>query len=377
MDMLQRRAAIEIKRLAPELMRPEERHPTAIGLSEKEIEKYSVSRALLQVGTSPDGLKDSLEAEASNAVAKATGREASRNGFYVPHDIQERRSRRDLTASVASAGGYLVSGVEHPRGSFIDALYKFMVVRMLGATILRGLRGNVAIPRESATSTAYWLSNETTQITDSQPTFAEIALSPKTIGVHSKYSRQLLLQAEPAVEDLLMYDQGKVLAVGVDLASLSGSGASGRPTGITNTSGIGGVTGSSLDQDKCLEFQSDVLGANALLDRAACGYIAPVAVAKLLGNRQRFTGTNSPLWEGNLANGLVAGFPAFSTEQMAASSMLFGDWSQLVIGEWGVLELSSDPFTSFKTGVIGVRAMYTIDIAVRHPESFSLATSIT
>ena len=101
------------------------------------------------------------------------------------------------------------------------------------------------------------------------------------------------------------------------------------------------------------------------------------AVAKLLATRSRFSNSDTPIWEGNLAQGEVAGFPAYSTQQMPTATMLFGDWSEVVIGEWGILEIGTDPFTNFKTGKIGIRGLYTIDIALRHAASFSAATSIT
>lgn len=73
----------------------------------------------------------------------------------------------------------------------------------------------------------------------------------------------------------------------------------------------------------------------------------------------------------------MAGFPAYSTEQMPTGDMLFGDFSQLVIAEWGRLSISINPFADFRAGIIGVRGLWTLDLAVRHAKSFSLATSIT
>lgn len=139
-----------------------------------------------------------------------------------------------------------------------------------------------------------------------------------------------------------MRDFAANLAVAVDAAAINGSGAAGQPTGILQTTGIGTVTGTGLTYDGCLEFQSDVLSANALVNSATCGYVAPVATAKLLANRQKFTGTDATLWSGNLADGQIAGFPAM--------------------------------FANFATGVIGVRAIYSVDIGLRYAGSFSVAT---
>jgi hypothetical protein len=57
--------------------------------------------------------------------------------------------------------------------------------------------------------------------------------------------------------------------------------------------------------------------------------------------------------------------------------MAFGDWSQVVIGEWGVLELDVNPYADFKAGIVGLRAFYSCDVAVRYAGAFSKAATIT
>ncbi len=55
------------------------------------------------------------------------------------------------------------------------------------------------------------------------------------------------------------------------------------------------------------------------------------------------------------------------------SAILFGNWADLMIGEWPVLELVANPFddVGFAKGNVFVRAMQDIDIAVRPPQSFA------
>jgi hypothetical protein len=83
------------------------------------------------------------------------------------------------------------------------------------------------------------------------------------------------------------------------------------------------------------------------------------------------------LWEGNVWDGTMCGFPAMTSLQVPSANALFGDWSELIIGEWGVLEVEVNPYANFAAGIIGVRAMHTVDVALRRPFAFSLATSIT
>ena len=188
-------------------------------------------------------------------------------------------------------------------------------------------------------------------------------------------SRLLLLQSSPSAEGIVTDDLAQVVAIGVDLAVLNGSGASGQPLGIIGTTGIGAVTGTSIAYAGVLNFQEDVAASNVM--PIAGGYVTTPAVASLLMQRVKFSSTASPLWEGNLWDGTMAGFRAMSSAQVPTADMLFGDWQEAVVGEWGVLEVQVNPFADFKAGIIGIRAMYTVDVGVRRPFAFSLATSIT
>ncbi len=91
----------------------------------------------------------------------------------------------------------------------------------------------------------------------------------------------------------------------------------------------------------------------------------------------KVTNDYSPCWEGNVWDGTMVGFPAMSSEQMTALTMLFGDWSEVVVGEWGVLEVEVNPYANFAAGIIGIRALYSLDVAMRYPAAFSYATSIS
>jgi len=347
--------------------------PTAhseVGLTAKEAKSYSVLRAIRAM-VDRDWKGAGLEREVHESICKRAGvAEAPNGGFYVPYEVQ----KRDLTVGTAANGGYLVA-TDLLAGNFIDLLRNRTTVAQLGATMLTGLVGSVAIPKLSAAATAYWLTNEATAITESQQTLAQLALSPKNLGAYTEISRQLLMQSTPAADALVMNDLAKVLAVAIDLAALEGSGSSGQPTGIANTAGIGSVTGTSIAYAGIVEFQTDVAGSNALA--ANCAYVTTPAVAALLKQRVKVASTYSPIWEGNVLDGNVDGYRAMSTNQVTAASMVFGDFSQVVIGEWGMLELALNPYANFTAAISGIRAIQTVDVGLRYAGAFSRATSIT
>ena len=354
---------------------------TELGLSPKETRTFSFMRAVAAVAEK-NWNNAGFELECSREIAKRLNVVPDPHKFYVPLEIQRRSlptpvealayslMKRDLTVATAGAGGYLV---ETTNVGFIEMLRNRSVAMNMGARRLTGLQGSVTVPRQSAAATAVWLANEASTITESQQTFVQMALSPKTVGAYTEISRQLLLQSDPSAEGIVMADLASVTALAVDLAALNGSGASGQPTGIINTSGIGAVTGTSLAYAGIVEFQTDVAAANI----AGNGYVTTPAVAGLLKQRVKFSSTASPIWDGRLEDANVDGYRGMSSNQMPTADMIFGDWSQLVLAEWGVLEVEVNPFANFQAAIVGVRAIYSIDVGVRYPAAFSLATSIT
>lgn len=343
--------------------------PAMLDMTPKEVAKYSLFRAM-KAAAENDWSEAGLELEAHRELAKRFNEKRGKRSFFVPLDIQ----KRDLSAVTAAAGGRLVATENM---SFIDILRARSVAMRMGATSLTGLVGNVTVPTQAGAATAAWLANETAAASESDQTFGQMALSPKNVAAYTEISRQLMMQSSPSAEMIVMNDLAAVVALAVDSAAINGSGASGQPLGIVGTAGIGSVTGTTLAYSGVVEFQADVLAANALVNPASAGYVATPAVAALLSGRSRFTNTDTPLWEGSLMDGTVAGFRAMSSTQIAAGRMLFGDFSQLVIAEWGALELDVNPYANFAAGITGVRAFYTVDVGVRYAAAFSYSTAIT
>lgn len=376
--------ASEMLAIMEERGRKNPQSPAQLGLTKKEVKKFSLCRAIDACGRQNMRAAE-FEAECSMEIAKRLGRnENDPNKFFVPLEIEQRQHmtpieavgyalmKRDLTVATGSAGGFLV---ETMNVGFIELLRNRSVIMAMGALRLTGLQGNVSIPKQTTAGTITWLANEAATITETNQVFAQVALTPKTVGGYTELSRLLLLQSNPSAEGLVMADLAAIVALGVDAAGINGSGASGQPTGIINTAGIGGVTGTSLAYAGIVEFQTDVAAGNALSPNS--GYVTTPAVAGLLKQRVKFTSTASPIWDGQLLDANVDGYRGLASNQMPAANMLFGDFGQVIVGEWGVLELDINPYANFQAGIVGVRAIYTVDIGVRYPSAFSLATAIT
>jgi HK97 family phage major capsid protein/HK97 family phage prohead protease len=352
-------------------------NPSNIGMSQSDLQRYSLTRAIRACVEKSWPKVAPFEAEVSKAVAARLGRSAAgEHTFFVPLDVQwAAAQQRDLAAGTSSAGGYLVgTNVQ----SFIELLRNRSVVMSMGATTMPGLQGSVAIPKQITAATGYWFANEAGTATESNITFGQLTLTPKTVGGYVEISRQLLLQSTPNAETIVNADLARVIGLAVDSAALTGPGTAGQPTGISSTSGVGTAnpsTGSAITYADMIRFQTTVAASNAMMP--GFGYVTTPTIAGILMGKSRFTNSDTPIWGGNILDGTLVGARAMTSLQVSSATMFGGDFSQLVIGEWGVLEIESNPYAQFQAGIVGVRALYTCDVGVRYGAAFAIGVGMT
>lgn len=375
---IQRVERIDVLEQQPtrQAQRPVPQDAATVGMGRRDVQRYSLVRAIRAAMTNYWRGAE-LEREASEATAQRLGRQPQ-GSFFVPADWLESR---DLLVGTASAGGNTVA-TDLLAQNFIDLLRNRMIVREAGATMLTGLVGNVAIPRQSGGATAYWVA-ENTAATESGQTFDQVAMSPKTVGAFTDISRKLLLQSSIDVESLVRMDLATVLALAIDLASLHGSGSSNQPTGIAATSGIGSVAGGTNGAAPTLahliSLETEVAQDNA--DMGRLGYITNTKVRGKLKSTAMVASTDSRMvWqEGamplNGYRGLITNQVRSDLDKGSAtgvcSALFFGNWADLIVGMWGGLDILVDPYTGGTAGTVRVVALQDVDVAVRHPQSFA------
>ena len=347
-----------------------------IGMSEKEARSFSFLRAINALANPGDRRAQdeaAFEREVSESVGAKMGKAA--RGFYVPHEVQQR----DLVAGTGSAGGNTVS-TDLLASSFIDLLRNRMAVMQMGAQMMTGLSGNIAIPRQTGGATAYWVA-ESGAPTASQQAFDQVTMSPKTVGAFTDISRKLMLQSSIDIEAFVRNDLATVLALAIDSAAITGTGSNNQPTGILEVNGIGSVVGGNdglaPGLSHIIELETDVAVANA--DVGTLGYLTNAKVrGKLKQTFSNATYGDMPVWDGGEMNG----YRALVSNQVPSnldkgnstgvcSAIIFGNWADLIIGQWGTLDLMVDPYTGSTSGTVRVVALQDIDVAVRHAVSFS------
>lgn len=325
----------------------------------KDTREFSLARMFAGMR---DGHLSGLERELLEQSARDAGQNFDPQRVQVPWKF----FLRDLTAASASAGGYLVGTA---MSEVVDILRPWSVTARAGITIFDGLRESLPIPKVSTKSSGNWLTNEATQVTESTPVLGQTTLQPKLGGGYVELSRQFSLQA--AGEQFARMELLRTVGSLLDVAVLNGSGASGQPLGLLNTVGIGTQSGTSLAYSGVLNMKETCATANAV--DANIAYIGTPAVRELLEGRERATGSGF-IWD----NDRVASRPAYVTTDVPASTLICGDWSEIILGLWGSgLQVEVNPYANFQAGIIGARIIVGCDVAVKHAASFCVATSVT
>ncbi len=338
-----------------------------VGLEEKEVKRFSFLRALNALANPADRQAQdaaAFEREVSEEASNRYGRPAK--GILVPNEVL-RSATRDLNVGTATAGGNLVA-TDLLSGSFIDLLRNKSAMMQAGVTTLTGLEGNIAIPRQTSASTAYWV-GEGASPTESQQAFDQVNLTPKTVGAFVDYTRKTLLQSSIDVEAFVKGDLAKVLALEIDRAAIYGSGSSNQPLGLTGTSGIGTQTITTYGTfAEYIGMETDVAAANA--DAGSLRYIVNATARGALKSTEKASNTAQFVWENNEING----YPALVSNQLANNDALFGDFSQFVVGMWSGLDLTVDPYAGSTSGNIRIIALQDLDFAVKQAGAFCYGT---
>ena len=333
---------------------------TDIGLTDKEVKSYSFVRAIKAQLDPAFAREAGFEMEVSRAAAQKAG--VTPRGVYVPHEVLVR----GLEAGGSSNGQNFVQ-TSVLAGSFIELLRSKMVLSSLGATFLTGLNGSIAIPRQTGGATAYWVA-EATAPTVSVQTMDQLALSPKTLGTYTDFSRKLILQSSVDVENFVRADLAQTLALAIEKKALYGNtaAAAAEPTGIANTASI-----NTIDIPANTPTFANVVAMEAAVEtyNALLGNLAYLAAPNVKGNMKVTSvdsGSGRFIWEGNTVNG----YRAEASSTVTAGDIFFGNWADLVIGTWGGLDLTTDPFALATHGGVRVIALQSVDVGVRHSRSF-------
>ena len=344
----------------------------------RELQRFSISKFLREAR---DGQLSGLEADLAKEGAEELKRAqvGAAEGVSLPSFLV-----RDYTYTNATETDYGKALVTEGQMTYIEALRNAMVASKLGVRFLDGLSGQIPFVKGGG-ATAAWYAEEA-QASVSKPTYAKYVMKPHGLQIIQGVTYDLLHSSNAAIDALTMDDLRKAHAAALDAAIFTGSGSSGQPQGIIGTTGVGAVAidtnGGPLTFAKLVEFETTVGVANGLYGQLA--YVTNAKVNGAAKTTPQIAGYPLYLINDGKANGypveITNSIPSNgkkgSSQSGVLSSMIFGNFNEVIVGGWGGLQFIIDPYSEKDKRVIEISAHAYHDVFVRRPECFAVATDI-
>ena len=345
---------------------------------EKEIKRFSISKFIREARAGQlTGFEAEMCKEGLEEMRKSG--QTSQNETVIPSSVLRTFDVNNITTATEGAEFAHVT-----RMSYLEGLRNALVCNKLGAVYIDGLQGNVAIVKGGAAAAAWYAEGAEASVT--KLNFSSVTMSPKRLQIIAGYTVDLLKQSSLAVDRIIWDELIRAHASSLDAAAFNGSGTSGQPTGILATEGIGsvvmGTNGGAPTRAKLIDLETEVAIDNALF--GALAYVTNAKAAAKMKKVESVTGYPDWLLEDGKTNGypvaVTNAIPSNLTKGSAenvCSAIVFGNFNELLIGQWGGLDMIIDPFTSKGKAIIEVSALAYHDILVRRPEAFAAIKDIT
>ena len=372
--------------------KPLEVNAAAVEASPKEKRSYSLGR-MIAAQVSGDWSEAGFEREMNEEITRTVGRAA--DGVYVPDFAWQQRGPLATAATGGSASEVVFDDfvpTEHRGDMFIEALRARQVLGNLGTTYMSGLTGKVKMPKLATGANAAFV-EELADVTDGAGTDGGVTLQPRTLGAFVEVSRLLAMTSVPAIEQIVRNDLLASAADRIEYYAINGSGSSGQPTGLLNVSGINNLdisTGTDVD---ALTY-SDIVNLiklveedNGVVNSQAVGFLSHPAVKAKLASTAKIASTDSVMIMNEPFDSLL-GYNAQFTSNVPtnldpgdagndASALVFGDFSQLMIAQFGAPSILVDPYSNSKSGTIRMVLHAEVDTGVRHAVSFAKTDEVS
>lgn len=300
----------------------------------------------------------------------------SRSGKIQRSAAVGNRFRRDLYTGDFGSGGALVP--TEMITPIIEPLRNWTALSMVGCRFMGGLSGNVVMPRQTGVVAPQAVS-EIGALVATQPDFDQISARPRRVGNQTKYSKQLLFQADPSVEAIVRDDNFKQIALQVDEYGINGSGGNNQPLGIMNQPGVfskafgGTATIASIEAFATAIRASNIRGPLEFLATSNVRGRWRSIAAALVNATTVISGQQNAIWTGSDEEGLVTGRPAHDSQQIPNDQVILGMWDDFIWFQWAGVEIVVDPYTVAGTGEWLITMNTYNDFAVRHPQAFCIS----
>lgn len=290
--------------------------------------------------------------------------------------IETRATSQTVTGNGGADGGNLVAtDLQSP----IDFLRPEPLMKKLGAVYQSGLTGNLRYPKNAGGIVASW-EGETDTVDPSANAYGYVDSIPKRLAVTVPISLQNLMQSSFDLEAYTAREINAAIENAIDAAAVNGSGT-GQPMGVLNASGTNtvatGTDGSAPSWANVVDLETGIFVANA--SAAKMAYIVNPQTRGKLKKTKHEAGDLGYIMD---KSGEINGYPSVTSNHVPAnltkgtgtglSAAAFGDWTQLLINQWGYMDFSVDEFSRKKEGFVEITVNVFLDVLVKQPKAFSV-----
>lgn len=317
----------------------------------KTMGKFSLLKAINDVANNRQ-----LDERAQEVVSAGIAEMRKAGQSYSGQIVLPVEETRDIQATVEGAGQ---ENVAEDKLGILEPLRANLVLVNAGASYMTGLVGNVSIPVYSGSNVGW--AGEVDAATNGAGTFTEVALEPKRLTAYIDVSKQFLIQDSNSAEEMLKRDIVAAISNKLEATVLgTEAGSTTKPAGMLN-----GVSADSaaITYEDIVNMEATLEGANV---SGEIKYIVSPTAKAALKTTKIDAGSGKFAMEGNEMNG----YPVLCTSAVAGKGVIMGNFNDLVIGQWGGIDLTVDPYTQAANGKVRLVINAYFDAKPRRAEAF-------
>ena len=289
------------------------------------MSNFSLIKAINDVVNNRNINEDALN------VIEMGATEMRKSGLSYSGQIQlPVEERGDAVAATVATDGKEIVATD--KLNILSPLMGKSILAEAGATFLTGLVGNISIPNYTG-STCGW-KGELEAADNGKGTFGSVELSPKRLTAYIDISKQFLTQDSVGAEEMLRADIVNSLVAKLEQTIFGdAAGDTTKPAGIFNSAEVVAPS-----------YQGVCEAEAAVTDYSGEKRFVMSPTAKSAFKQATISGTKSDL-RLLLEDGEVDGYPVSDSSNVVAGGYAFGDFSELVVAQWGGIDIVVDPYT--------------------------------
>lgn len=315
-------------------------------------EKFSLLKAINDVANNRQ-----LDERAQEVVNAGISEMRKAGQSYSGQIVLPIEERAEIKATTATAGQ---ENVAEDKLGILEPLRANLVLSKAGASYMTGLVGNVSIPVYSGSNVGW--AGEVAAASDGGGTFSEVNLEPKRLTAYIDVSKQFLIQDSNSAEEMLKRDIVAAISEKLEATILGkDAGDATKPAGMFN-----GV----VAEESNITFADVVAMETALESKNVRGnimFLVSPSAKGMLKSTENTTGFPKYLMENNEING----YPVLCSSAVTDKGIVMGNFSDLVIGQWGGIDLTVDPYTQAANGKVRLVINAYFDAKVRRADAFA------